>query len=136
MAASCIEQALYTYLTTTGSSTVTTAIGKRLYLAKATAGATYPYVVYQTISDPHKPFAFGAPNSGQARVQFSVYHTSRTSAIDVAHRIRKRLRHYSGAMDSMTIHKMDVTGTVLLPDPDKDVFQATFDALPIYIDAS
>ena len=134
MASSNIEQALHVYLSS--STAVVDEVGKRIYLAKAETGTARPYVVYQTVSDPHEPFAFGQANSGQPRVQFSVFDADRYNALTVAHVIRKRLRFYQGAMDGMTVHNLKVGGTVLLPEADQDIFQATFDVLPVYIDAS
>jgi len=134
MASSNIEQALYVYVSS--STAVADKVGKRIYLAKAETGTARPYVVYQTISDPHMPFAFGQPYSGQPRVQFSVFDDDRYNALTVAHVIRKRLRFYQGAMDGITVHNLTVGGTVLLPEPDQDIYQATFDVQPVYIDAS
>lgn len=111
-------------------------VGDRIYFAEADESVARPYLVYNVISDPHVSFAFGEPNSGQARVQFSVFSSNRYTALNAAHAVRKKLRHYSGTMDGITVHKLDVTGTILLRETDQDYFMATFDALPIYIDAS
>jgi len=134
VASNSIEQALYVYLTS--STALTTLVGNRVYLAKAEVDSARPYVVFTTVSDVHAPFAFGEANSGQPRVQFSVFHSNRYSALSIAHTIRKRLRFYSGSMDGMTVHSLTVGGTLLMADPEQDVFQATFDVMPIYIDAS
>jgi hypothetical protein len=135
MASTSIEQALYTY--TLGSTAVRDAIGLRLYFAEAPADAARPYCIFNTVSDPHEPFVFGKPNSGQPRVQFSVFHQDRYSAITAAHVIRKRLRWYQGIMDTgIEVERTNVTGTILLREPDKNVYMATFDVQPIYIDAS
>lgn len=135
MASLSIEQALYTYVL--GSTAVRDNIGYRLYFAEAPADAARPYCVFLTISDPHEPLAFGKPDSGQARVQFSVYHEDRYSAITAAHEIRKRLRHYQGTMDTgIVVEQTRVTGTILLRQDDKSVYMATFDVLPVYIDQS
>jgi hypothetical protein len=134
VASNSIEQALHTYLR--ASTAIHDLVGHRIFFAEAEESSVRPYVTYNVVSDPHASFAFGSADSGQARVQFNVFHTDRYSALTVAHAIRKRLRHYSGSMDGITVHKLTVTGTVLLRENDKDVFMATFDALPVYIDAS
>lgn len=137
MASTFIEQAIHAYLTSTTSSTaVAGAVAKRIYFAHADPQTPRPYIVLRTVSDAHEPFAYGEANSGQARIQISVFDDDRYNALSIAHKVRQKLRHYSGTMDGMTIHKMNVSGTVLLREPNEDVYQAIVDALPIYIDVS
>ena len=137
MPSTYIEQALVALLSSTTSSTaVAGAVGGRIYFVEAPPQTVKPYIVLQTVSDPHMPFAFGAANSGQPRVQVNVYDDDRYNALSIAHKVRQRLRFYSGTMDGMTVHQVNVGGTVLLRDPDENVYQASVDVLPVYIDAS
>jgi len=134
---SYIEQALVTLLRSSSSSSeVYAELGKKVFFAEAEAQTAKPYAVLHTVSDPHVPFAFGEANSGQPRTQISVYDDARFNAMEIAHKIRKRLRFYSGSMDGITVRSLTVGGTVLLRDPDENVYQASIDVLPIYIDAS
>ncbi len=131
-----IEQALLAYLSSTTSSTaVAGAVNKRLYFAEADPNTPRPYIVLHTISDAHKPFAFGQANSGQPRIQVNVYSDDRFNAMEIAHKVRQKLRFYSGTMDGITIHSCEVGGTVLIREPNESVYQASVDVLPIYIDA-
>ncbi len=137
MGSTHIEAALYALLTSTTSSTaVAGAVGGRIYFAHADPSVTRPYIVFRTVSDVHSPFAFGAANSGQPRIQISVYDDDRYTALNIAHKVRQKLRFYSGAMDGITVHRLDVGGTILIRDPDEDVYQASVDVLPVYIDVN
>lgn len=137
MPSSYIEQAMWAYLSSTTSSTaVAGAVGKRIYFAHADPTTIRPYIVLHTVSDVHAPFAFGAANSGQPRIQVNVYDDDRYNALSIAHKVRQKLRFYSGTMDGITIHRCQVGGTVLIRDPNEDVYQASVDVLPVYIDAS
>ena len=138
MASSYIEQALYTYLTTdTATTSPGGAVGGRIFFAHADPDTARPYIVFRTVSDPHEAFAFGQANSGQPRVQFSVFDDDRFNVLSIAQKLREKLRFYSaGTMDSMTVHAIQVGGTVLLREPNEDVYQGIVDVLPIYIDAS
>ena len=137
MPSSYIEQALQAVLiSSTSSPDVYAELGKKVFFVEAEPETAKPYAVMHVVSDNHAPFAFGEANSGQPRIQISVYDDDRYNALEIAHKIRKRLRFYSGSMDGITVHKLDVGGTVLLRDPDENVYQASIDVLPIYIDAS
>ena len=135
MASTTIEQALYVHLT--GDTDITADLAKRIFLAKAEDNTTLPYAVYTVISDPHDAFAFDDVNTGQPRIQFDIYATDRYDALAIAQNVRERVRHYSGTWDSMSIHRCEVGGTRLFAEPDRsDLFQATLDIMPLYVDAS
>ena len=134
MESSSIEQALRT--TVLGDTDVADSIGTRLYFSRAEKNSTMPYGVFFIVSDPHDPFAFGETQSGNPRVQFSVFDTDRYRALNICHKIRKVLRNYNGDMDGMTVHYCHAEGTRLISEPDRDVFHATFDVMPVYLDAS
>lgn len=135
MASSSIEQALYTRVI--GDATITASLANRVFFSKAEPDTTMPYAVYFVVSDPHDAFAFAAVNTGNARIQMSVFSTDRYDSLTIAHNIRKRVRHFGGTWDGMTIMRATAGGTRLLPEPDRpDVYQATFDIMVQYVDAS
>jgi len=135
VASSSIEQALYVHLT--GDTDITGDLGKRIFLGRADDEAAYPYAVFFVVSDPHDSFAFGAINTGSPRIQCNIYATDRYDALTIAHNVRKRVRHYGGTWDGITIHRCTVGGTRLFPETDRsDVFMATLDIMPEYVDAS
>jgi len=134
VASSSIEQALYVRLT--GDTDITADLGNRIFLARAEPGTAMPYAVFNTVSDPHTAFAFGDVNTGQPRIQFSVFGEDRYDCLAIAQNVRERVRHYGGTWDGMTIHRCTAEGTRLLSEPDRDVFQASFDIFPQYVDAS
>lgn len=135
MASSTIEQALYERLI--GETDITDDLGNRIFLGRADPEAAYPYAVFFVVSDPHDAFAFGEVNTGQPRIQFNVYATDRYDALAIAQNVRERVRHFSGTWDGMTIHKCTAGGTRLFPETDRsDVFTATLDIMPQYVDAN
>ena len=134
MASSNIEQALYVRLT--GDTDITTDLGNRIFLARAEPGVAMPYAVYTVVSDPHTAFAFAAVNTGNPRIQFSIFTEDRFDGLRIAQNVRERVRHFGGEWDGLTIHRCTVEGTRLLSEPDRDVFQASFDIFPMYVDAS
>ncbi len=135
MASSTIEQALYVHLT--GDSDITDDLGKRVFLGRADPESAYPYAVFFVVSDPHDAFAFDAVNTGQPRIQFNIYATDRYDALAIAQNVRERVRHFNGTWDGIRIHRCEVGGTRLFPETDRpDLFMATLDILPQYVDAS
>jgi hypothetical protein len=134
VASSNIEQALYVRLT--GDTDITDDLDNRIYLARAKSDTPMPYLVYNVVSDPHDAFAFVEINTGAPRIQISIWSEDRYEALRIAQNVRERVRHYSGTWDGMTIHRCTAEGTRLLSEPDRDVFQASFDIFPMYVDAS
>ena len=132
MASSSIEEGLKTYIL--AAAAVTNKIGQRLYFVEAPQGETYPYATYRVISDPHDPESFGNVDTGQPRVQISVWDKDRYNAQATAQLIRDRIQHYQGAMDGVTVTFVQATGTLIMREPNQNIFQAIFDALLQYND--
>ena len=132
MASSYIEEAIYTDLK--ASTAVHDKVADRVFFALADQEATQPYCVFQTISDPHTPMMFDSPDTGQARVQFTVVDNDRYDALDAAHAVRDRLDQYTTAMDGITIYTLNCTGIIERAEDD-NTFLAHFDAIIQYKDA-
>ena len=79
MASSNIAEALSTYLLAT--TAVSDVIGTRLDWLNAAQESSFPYVVFEDISDPHERLYLGGGNAGQVRMQFTGYTNIKTSTL-------------------------------------------------------
>ncbi len=132
MASSSIEEGLKTYIL--ADANITAEIGQRLYFVEAPQGESYPYATYRVISDPHDPESFGNVNTGQPRIQISVWDKDRYNAQKIAQKIRNRIQHYQGTMDGVTVTFLQATGTIVMKEPNQNIYHALFDALIQYND--
>jgi hypothetical protein len=134
MAASNIEQALHSHFTT--STSVHDEVADRIYWLEAPQKATFPYVSYFLVDDPHEPFAFKNSSSGNPRFQVNVYtKNDKYEALRIGNKVRDEVEKYSGTMDSVETIFIRCTGTRCEKMPDEnDVYRGTFDANIVYID--
>lgn len=134
MASSTIDQAIGVYVK--ASTEVQDVVGARVFYVEAEQGTDKPYVVYFVVDDPHTPHSFDASLTGQARVQFNSYSTSRYTALSLSDKIRDRLHLTDAtAMDSVVVYSAMCTGSVVMREPEQDIFAARFDAIVEYEDA-
>ena len=136
MASSTIEQAIQArLLSTTASTAVNDALSNRIFWATADQDTTRPYCVYGVVDDGHAPFSFDKADTGEPRVQFSVFDTDRYRALEMAHAVRDNLDKFQGAFDGVTIIRLTCDGVVVRPMPDEaNSFMARFDAIVRYVD--
>ena len=136
MASNTIEQALYTRLVSTDSSTsVNDAVGNRIFLVTAEQGTPQPYCTYFAVSDPHDPMYFDKAQTGQVRMQFNVYDNDRYNCLDVSHAIRDNLDQFQGSMDGVNILALNCSGVIQRASPESDNnFGYMFDAIIQYVD--
>lgn len=134
MASSTIDQAVGVYVK--ASTEVQDVVGARVFYVEAEQRAAKPYVVYFVVDDQHIPHSFDASLTGQARIQFNSYSTSRYTALTLSDKLRDRLHLTSAtSMDGVTIYSAMCSGTVVNREPDQDIFTARFDAMIEYKDA-
>lgn len=134
MAANTIEQALHTKFT--ASTDVHDEVEDRIYWLEAPQKATFPYVSYFLVTDPHEPFAFRNDTAGNPRFQFNVYaKNDKYEALRIANKMRSEVEKYSGTMDGIETILIKCTGTVCDKMPDEhNVYRGMFDANIIYIE--
>ena len=128
--ANTIQASLNAYVK--ASTAVVDQIGSRFYYLQAPDGSTTPYAVFVDVDDPHAPHSFDKTDAGQIREQINVYSTSRYAVLDAADAIRDRLDQYTGTMSSMDVEMVMCSGIILIPQPDEERFQASFDAMVTY----
>lgn len=136
MASETLEQALRVrLLSTTASTAVNDALSNRIFFVTADAGTARPYCTYRVVSDPHPAFSFDKGQAGEARVQFSVFDTSRYDALSAAHAVRDNLDQVQGSFDGVTVLELTCGGVLVRAEPEEDnAFMAHFDALVRYVD--
>jgi hypothetical protein len=125
-----IEGQLRTLVLSNG--TVASLISARMYYLIAPEQETFPYVVYQDVSDPHVPMSFDITTNRQPRFQFDVYGTSAVSVVDVRDAIIGVLRWYQGTVGTLTANVIQIANVQSMLVEDSVIYRSIIDAIVDY----
>ena len=114
------------------NGTVTTLISTRMYYLIAPDQETFPYVVYQDVSDPHVPNSFDHIASRQPRFQFDVYGSSAVSVVDVRDAIIGVLRWHQGTVGTLTANGIQIANVQSMLVEDSVIYRSIIDAIVDY----
>jgi hypothetical protein len=112
------DSTLMNYIGGVGTPTLT--VG-RLYSMVAPEGASLPYIVYTTVSNPDTQEFFSSDDT-QARISFAVVcgnsATAQLTAGNIEDRLRTLLRYHTGTLSGLTVWLIEPAGKIPKYNPD------------------
>ena len=109
-----LQDAIYDLLD--NDATLTSRIGSRIYPMVAPQDETYPYIVYQTISDQTSEVVEGASGTANGRVQIASWALTYREAHQLDEEVRAAVQGYRGTNAGVFIAS-------ILPGSGRDTMQ-------------
>ncbi|WP_339684233.1 tail completion protein gp17 [Gimesia maris] len=114
-----IEKALYQYLS--DQTSITDITGTRIYPHHLPQSVTsYPVLTITLVSNSHGHHLTSASGETTARVQLDSWSESLSDAVSLAEAVRGELQGFSGTMDTVTIHFIQLDNEQNLSEPPID----------------
>ena len=120
MASSTLEQAIEAYLRQ--QSSITALVQNKVYWLMADERATYPYIIYKTVTGTSTDTRIGQTSGRQALVQFDIYGKDKIKLLNIGNALITVFNQFSGSMDGLNVF-ISTTGIVRpVHEPEAGIF--------------